>query len=303
MKRVLFVCGGNTCRSPMAAGLAKHSVPGLEASSAGVTPGDALAANAAAVITERTGVAPDYQETVNLVETNPYDYDVIVAMDHIVAAEVIRWVPPTVPVLVWDVKDPYLGPLDEYRQRAHQIEQLVAATFTVQGPREHIGQGSDAPPLSPLEKLDVDLQRWRAQLPQVAPTHCNGIAASAARELERLLKDLLTDRLGRASCSPEELLAAIKYQGQVKEVGKLPIGKVIDGIAWLAKRDPELGFGWRTDAGKAARMFVYVRNAEIHDADGASIVQGTQKLLHLVGTVVGDPALRKLFDDAARLNR
>lgn len=34
--QVLFVCSGNTCRSPMAEGAANHLLPGIEARSAGL---------------------------------------------------------------------------------------------------------------------------------------------------------------------------------------------------------------------------------------------------------------------------
>ena len=48
--RILFVCVGNTCRSQMAEGWARHL--GLEAASAGTHPGPSVAKNAVIVMAE-----------------------------------------------------------------------------------------------------------------------------------------------------------------------------------------------------------------------------------------------------------
>ncbi|GEL77261.1 low molecular weight protein arginine phosphatase [Tenuibacillus multivorans] len=49
MKRILFVCTGNTCRSPMAEAMLKHKREDLEVQSAGIMAGHGQAANAKAV--------------------------------------------------------------------------------------------------------------------------------------------------------------------------------------------------------------------------------------------------------------
>src|SRR2546422_86021 len=55
--KVLFVCGGNTCRSPMAAALAR-SVHGIEADSAGIAPRTSATRDAIAVVLAPSAKAP-----------------------------------------------------------------------------------------------------------------------------------------------------------------------------------------------------------------------------------------------------
>ncbi|MFD2638551.1 low molecular weight protein arginine phosphatase [Piscibacillus salipiscarius] len=62
MKRVLFVCTGNTCRSPMAEAILKHKRPDLEVKSAGIFAGFGQEANpkAAQVLSDK-GIDCDHK--------------------------------------------------------------------------------------------------------------------------------------------------------------------------------------------------------------------------------------------------
>lgn len=293
MKHVLFVCGGNTCRSPMAGALAEHIVPGLRAETAGVAPGDQLAAHAATVIAERTGATPAVQEPLDLNETDPAVYDAVVAMDSFVADELIRWVPPALPLFVWQVPDPFGGTLADYRKSADIIEHLLRSTFLPSA--EHASLAREHLELSPLSGLDAYLERARPRVGTVAPSHCNGIAAEAARRLERLLKSLLADRMAREGITVTEVLTALKRTGPA-EVQKLPLGTVKDALGWLARRDEELRVAWSNGAGDDLGQFVKIRNDQIHAGDQRTIPEGTMRLLNLVEVVVGNEPFRKLLD-------
>ncbi len=52
MKKILFVCTGNTCRSQMAEGLARSMYPDYHVASAGTRPGTRVNANAIQVMKE-----------------------------------------------------------------------------------------------------------------------------------------------------------------------------------------------------------------------------------------------------------
>jgi protein-tyrosine-phosphatase len=99
-KRVLFVCYGNTCRSPMAAGYANHALTGVQAESAGVVaPGAPANPLAVALMRERFNV--DLRRHVSRVVTD-LDLD---AYDLVVKLTQVE-VRTSVPVLSWDVADP-----------------------------------------------------------------------------------------------------------------------------------------------------------------------------------------------------
>jgi protein-tyrosine-phosphatase len=122
--RVLFVCTGNTCRSPFAAAVARRE--GLEAESAGLSAfeGSTPPEDAVAVAAEY-GVDLGAHRAQRLTPALLDEADVVVAMtgDHLraIASDKARLLVDA------DVDDPIGGGIDAYRRAYGQIESGVRA--------------------------------------------------------------------------------------------------------------------------------------------------------------------------------
>ena len=114
--RVLFVCVGNSCRSQMAEGWAKHL--GMDAASAGTHPASSVATNAVAVMNE-IGIDISAQAPNLIDDYNPDDFDLIFSMGCGVSC-------PNVPLNGdWELEDPVGQSLDVYRSTRDEIERRV----------------------------------------------------------------------------------------------------------------------------------------------------------------------------------
>ncbi len=121
--RLLFVCIGNICRSPMAAGLARRMLEGrAEVESAGIAPyGDGATEEAIQVMQQEgidlTGHTPKDVATLSL-----RDFDCIVAMDPLVHRflnEQCRV--PRIKLIAWDIQDPFGQDVEVYQHSLQAI--------------------------------------------------------------------------------------------------------------------------------------------------------------------------------------
>ncbi len=89
MMRVLFVCHGNTCRSPAAQALVRHACPHIETDSAGVSADRVTAPPTPAMraLVEAEGVDMSDLQARQITPGDFTDFDLIIAMDHDVLAQ------------------------------------------------------------------------------------------------------------------------------------------------------------------------------------------------------------------------
>lgn len=132
--KVLIVCTGNTCRSPMAGGLlrtvAKSRGLTVDVRTAGLAynPGKPVAANAVTVMAELgIDISNEYSKPVTLENLGWADFVVPVQRNH--ADHLIEDFPdaaPKIRFLAADVLDPYCGPVAEYREKRDILNNLLS---------------------------------------------------------------------------------------------------------------------------------------------------------------------------------
>ena len=122
--KVLFVCIGNSCRSPMAEAIARRNhADVLDAESAGVAPAPIVQPQTYACLEERKLVLEADRTPRRLVDSDWASMDVIVNMS---GTGILPLIPGFKGAnLIWDVDDPIGKPLAEYRKACDRIEQLV----------------------------------------------------------------------------------------------------------------------------------------------------------------------------------
>jgi protein-tyrosine-phosphatase len=104
-RSVLFVCYGNTCRSPLAAALAEARIGGLKAESAGLAPGGRVSAHSVAVASRRAGADLSSHVPRDMGGIDLSRFDLVVALDDTVGAHLAGEVDEG-RLMVWDVVDP-----------------------------------------------------------------------------------------------------------------------------------------------------------------------------------------------------
>ena len=124
MKQVLFVCLGNSCRSPMAEGFANHYGAGwLTARSAGTNPAGFIMPNTVEAMQEK-GIDISLQASKSLAAIELKWMNWIIVMEPSLARMVPRNL-PRVERFIWPIPDPVGQSMDVYRQVRDQIELRV----------------------------------------------------------------------------------------------------------------------------------------------------------------------------------
>ena len=129
VKKVMFLCTGNSCRSQMAEGFARKLGKGIiEPYSAGLNP-SGLNERAVQVMKEKS-------IEISQQKSKPIDGELLKSMDIIItlcdnAAEACPWTPPEIRRIHWPLKDPAKAEgsedeiMHEFRAARDEIEQRV----------------------------------------------------------------------------------------------------------------------------------------------------------------------------------
>lgn len=118
--RVLFVCIGNSCRSPMAEAIARHRYPDLmEVSSAGLVAFGSVQNETRVVLLER-GIPADGLTSDQLTKEKLREADIVINMSGRSGAQLATQGGPRIED--WEVGDPFGSDLGVYRTICDEIE-------------------------------------------------------------------------------------------------------------------------------------------------------------------------------------
>ena len=127
MKKIMFICSGNTCRSPLAEGLFKkylqeNNITDIEVGSAGVGafPGDAVSINSILVASNR-GVDISDHRARNINPEHLITTDLFFCMSDSHKQVLLRHCDEE-KIIVLNVPDPYGRPIETYEECAKQLE-------------------------------------------------------------------------------------------------------------------------------------------------------------------------------------
>jgi len=125
---ILFVCYGNTCRSPMAEGLAKLLMGSKERiESAGLVPVfEGAAPEAIKVLQDIYNTDISQHKTKNLADVEIKVFDQIIVLDLYVFETLKNRLPSlSNKLILWDIQDPFGKDIDNYRKTAKKIHDRI----------------------------------------------------------------------------------------------------------------------------------------------------------------------------------
>jgi len=120
MKRVLFACVGNSCRSQMAEALCRRVLPGVECASAGSRPARKVHPLAVEVMAE-AGIDISGARPKGFDDLPDLRWDLLVTMGCEVECPFL----PGARIVGWEIPDPTRGDLDAFRHVRDLIGRLL----------------------------------------------------------------------------------------------------------------------------------------------------------------------------------
>jgi protein-tyrosine-phosphatase len=245
---ILFVCAGNTCRSPMASAMASRLLGDrARVESAGIDTSAEWAATPEAIqVMAEKGIDISTHRSRSISELESNRWDVIVVMTPRIAKGLLSMGSISTSRLVrWDVSDPYGKGIEAYRRCVARMTELLPELLTLQ-----LDEANGTPPSSTLRK-QLSLKDYvtsriaRIESGEIADgSHLDGIMATALRKFEASLRHGLNNLLKEYNISYEADLRTF-IDGNVRHE-KLTLGKLIKCYEILISRfgiKPAVDFG------------------------------------------------------------
>ena len=131
IKRILIVCQGNTCRSPMAAAIARSLLdPMAEVQSAGIETADGLPpTNHALLVMKEMGLDLSGHRSRSVRRQDLASFDLIIGMTPQVVSQLCAMGADSKKIAGLNVSDPYGKGLEVYRATAKEISGELKRLF------------------------------------------------------------------------------------------------------------------------------------------------------------------------------
>jgi protein-tyrosine-phosphatase len=135
MLKILFVCGGNTCRSPIAASLASAVMKTkAEVKSAGMDAwGQPASPKVIELMLDCFGIDLSAHRSRDVEDVSLPEFDYIVAMKPEYKERIVHeFKVPAEKIIEWDVEDPWIEGTDRaYEECLHNVQELLRSFLTL----------------------------------------------------------------------------------------------------------------------------------------------------------------------------
>jgi ribose 5-phosphate isomerase B len=132
IKNILFVCYGNTCRSPMAEGLAKKTLgKKVNVESAGLSPSFDSASKEAVVVMEKEyDIDISSHRPRDIKEVSLGKFDFVIALDLLIHTSLLKhFEVESERLILWEINDPFSMGIEVHKKCAENIYEHIQDTF------------------------------------------------------------------------------------------------------------------------------------------------------------------------------